>query len=117
MSSVPDREALLALITTPWLWKGALLVLLGAGVGSGIYRYSLLGPVESMAAEHPARMAQIEVEASLTNARVDSLASRLRQVESNTSVLVRAECLRLTRADQQWLGMQCPPDLYRGAPR
>lgn len=114
---MPDREALLALLTSPALLKIAAYLAVGAGLGTAVYRYSLLGPVESMAAEHPARMAQIEVEAAVTNARVDSLASRLRQVESNTSVLVRAECLRLTRADQQWLGMQCPPDLYRGAPR
>ncbi len=114
---MPDRAALATILSHPLFLKGALLVLLGAGGGTAIYRYSLLGPVESMAAEHPARMAQIEVEAAVMDARVDSLASRLRQVESNTGVLVRAECLRLTRADQQWLGMQCPPDLYRGAPR
>jgi len=114
---MPDRDALLALVVSPLTWKLALTAVLASGVGVSVYRYSLLGPVESMAAEHPARMTQIEVAADITDARVDSLASRLRQVESNTSVLVRAECLRLTRADQQWLGMACPPDLYRGAPR
>lgn len=56
------------------------------------------------------RATAIEIHATLIDAKLDSL-------RQGTGFLFRKACLDLTQADQQFLDVRCPPNIYKGAPR
>lgn len=65
-----------------------------------------------------------DVEMARIDRRVDSIRTRMGlNIQSIDALgtlagtLIRAECLRTSKADQELLQMQCPPNLYKGVTR
>jgi hypothetical protein len=103
------------------IWVGTVCAAGGALLSLLLMRTLALAQIAAQDVSHSARMTKIEVEAMVSdtvqNRALDSLRSRMGTVEVNTGTLIRAECLRTSKADQQLLQMACPSDLYRGVPR
>jgi hypothetical protein len=95
------------LTAIPWMAiGGALTVLVG--------RIFLIDEIRGQDMRHSARIDTVAVRV----ASIDSTFSgRLRNIEAGLSILVKGECMRRTRFEQQRDELGCPEHLYRGAPQ
>lgn len=96
---------------------GSAFTLIGAGLALLVMRLIVLDKVLAQDAEHKGRMARIEANAEILSRTVESNTQTLGKLTGDAGTLIRAECLRLSKADQELLQMACPPNLYRGVQR
>jgi hypothetical protein len=113
-------SAAVAFLRSSWFQR-IMLTGVGAALGglSGILvmRLLVIDRVEMQDQAHGGRMSAIEANAVLLTAQVDRNTLALEEMSRSAGGTNRAICLRTSRVDQDLAEMNCPPNLYLGAPR
>lgn len=95
----------------------SLFSVLGAGIALLFMRAIVLDKVLAQDVSHGARFTSVDERIGKLEAKVGNNTVTLQSLTTSAGTLLRAECLRNSKATQELLQMTCPSNLYRGAPR
>lgn len=95
----------------------SLFSVLGAGIALLFMRAIVLDKVLAQDVSHGARFTSVDDRIGKLEAKVGNNTVTLQSLTTSAGTLLRAECLRNSKATQELLQMTCPSNLYRGAPR
>lgn len=110
------QKVLALVLRAPNVARALSMFGVGALVMGLVFRFFVIDKIEAQGRDHSGRMAKIEAEQLIERAARDTTLRRIKAIETSSAMLIKAQCLRTSKAWQENLQMECSPNLYLGAP-